>query len=274
MLTTNLPCDVGLVRCTLSSVRRQGGIVPYTSVAVRGIALLCFPPEDAVFARLARDSVTGAQGDDPAATQAALRRIYPHAVVVARHRLASFGGEAWYVYRDGRFSPFVESAPWWEDPSVARVVIAPDGEYLDANEPALALLGVALEELRAARSGDFTVPEYRVAVPWILQLVQDTGVLHSTSMLRRRDGAPDEPVEFHLVWEAEGPGRHVAWMRRVPLEAVRPPDASPDALTSGGEVGGRPVAPEHRDDDGHVDGQRAERAERRECGREQHDPDE
>jgi hypothetical protein len=45
-------------------------------------------------------------------------------------------------------------------------------------------------------------------------------------------------------------------------DAVRRPDQlTLERLISGGEIRGRPVAPEHRDEDGHVDGQGADRAE-------------
>jgi PAS domain-containing protein len=194
--------------------------LPYTSVTVRGVALLCFPPDDAAFATVARRMFETSTSDTPAALERQLRTAYPRAVVRSREALASFGGAAWYVYRDGRYSPFGRGSRWWEDPAAARITLDDDGGYIDANPAALELLGVDRETFRASRSGDFTVPGYGVAIPWILQLLRDTGELHSTAVLRSRGDRPAEPIEFHLVKDADGPGRHVSTIRRVPLESA------------------------------------------------------
>ncbi len=206
--------------------------MPYTPLVVRDVALLCFPPEDVLFASLVRQTFDSVSGDTPAALQRALRPIFPRAVVRPQEALASFVGVAWYVYRDGRFSPFGRGPHWWEDPATARVVVDDDGHYVEANGAALRLLGVDLPGLRARVPGDFTVPDYGAAVPWILQLLRDTGELHSTSIVRPGDGGPDRPVEFRLVKDGDGPGRHVSFIRPVPMEAAelsapRPPTPEP-----------------------------------------------
>ena len=67
-------------------------------------------------------------------------------------------------------------------------MLGPDGRYLDANEAALGLLGVDLDGLRAREPGSFTTPEVRETLPWVRQLLIDTGELHSTSILRPADG--------------------------------------------------------------------------------------
>jgi hypothetical protein len=183
------------------------------------VALLCFPPADAVFGSIATRLLTGSPKIGPADLEHALRQIYPLAVVRERDPLASIDGLAWYVYRDGRYSPFVDAEAWWEDPAAARIVLGDDGRFLDATDPALTMLGTDLDGLRSATAGDFTVPEYRKMVPWIFQLMRDTGELHSTSMLRPRRG-PDRPIEFHFTRDGDGPGRHVSVIRPVPAEAV------------------------------------------------------
>jgi len=193
-------------------------VLPYTSVIVRGVALLCFPPEDAVFSAFARRAFGELAGDAPADLQRALRSLYPRAVVHSREPLASLAGTAWYVYRDGRFSPFVDGPPWWAEPTAARVVIDDAGCYVDATPAALELFGVSLEELRRSKAGDFTPPVFGAEAPWMMQLLRDTGELHSTSMLRSRTGAPDAAVEFHFVKDAAGPGRHVSTLRLVTPE--------------------------------------------------------
>lgn len=202
--------------------------LPYTSVIVRDVALLCFPPEDAVFASFVRRAFEAATSDDTTILQDELRTIYPRAVVRSREAFASLTGVAWYVYRDGRYSPFAPGPPWWEDPAAARIVIDDEGRYLDANPAALELLGVGLDELLAAPSGDFLPPTFSAAVPWILQLLRDTGELHSTSVVRPRGDRPDEPVEYHVVKDGDGPGRHVSTIRRV----MPGDDDSPPAVPS------------------------------------------
>ena len=192
--------------------------MPYTSVTVRGVALLCFPPDDAVFATVARRTFEASSRNTPAALERALRTAFPRAVVRSRDPLASFGAPAWYVYRDGRHSPFGHGANWWTDPTAARITIDDEGGYVDANPAALELLGVDRETFLASRSGDFTIPGFGAAIPWIMQLLRDTGELHSTALLRPAGDRPVEPIEFHLVRDADGPGRHVSTIRRVPLE--------------------------------------------------------
>ena len=139
--------------------------MPYTPLVVRDVALLCFPPEDSVFATMVRRTFEASSSDTPTGLQRELRAVFPRAVVRSREALASFGGAAWYVYRDGRYSPFGRGPGWWEDPDAARVVVDDEGRYADANRSALDLLGVDLETLRRHRAGDFTVPDYSVAIP-------------------------------------------------------------------------------------------------------------
>jgi PAS domain-containing protein len=192
--------------------------LPYTSVIVRDVALLCFPPDDVVFGAFVRRTFGELAGDAPADLQPKVRSLYPRAVVRPREALASLAGNAWYVYRDGRYSPFGDGPPWWDEPTAARVVIDDAGCYVDANPPALELLGVSLEELRRSRAGDFTPPAFGAEAPWMMQLLRDTGELHSLSMLRSRNGEPDAAVEFHFVKDAAGPGRHVSTLRLVAPE--------------------------------------------------------
>jgi hypothetical protein len=58
-------------------------------------------------------------------------------------------------------------------------------------------------------------------VPWVWQLLQDVGELHSTSMLVRPDGGR-LAVEYRLILHGGGAGRHVSYFRRVPTEAAEP----------------------------------------------------
>lgn len=207
--------------------------MPYTSLIARDVVLLCFPPVDAVFGEVTRRAMDTVTSLEPGHLEAYLRQVYPAAVVRERHTLASFGRPAWYVYRDGRYSPFSDD-PWWEAPDAASILVGDGGQFLDASPAALELLGVDLPTLRAATPGSFTVPAYQSVVPWILQLIQDTGELHSTTMLRPADGRPDLPVEFRVVKDADGPGRHMSTMRPVPAEVVEVTSSGGLVLEGGG----------------------------------------
>ncbi len=196
--------------------------MPYRSVTRDGITLLCFPPHDEVFARLATQHLASLAMPDPDALGSKLQATFPDAVVRRREALASLGnGEAWYAYRDGRYSPFTDDQPWWDDSDVARLEIDDEGRYLDASPAALDLIGVDEAGLRSLRSGDLTDPATRPTVPWVWQLLQDVGVLHSTSMLVRPDGGR-VAVEYRIVLNARGAGRHVSYIRPVPTAAAEP----------------------------------------------------
>lgn len=193
--------------------------MPYSSNIVRGIIFLCFPPTDAVLQGIVRRLAESVERLRPRELEESLRPIYPNAVVRARDSLASFEGPAWYVYRDGRYSPY-DPERWWEAPDAARIVLGADGRYVEANPAALAILNCSLEELRAARPGDFTVESYRPNVPWVMALLRDAGELHSTVMMQPRGGRPIQAVEYHLVVNGDGQGNHVSWIRPVPNAAV------------------------------------------------------
>ena len=55
---------------------------------------------------MAQDVLAAHPEIGPHDLEQALRPVYAQAIVRERDALASFGGRAWYVYRDGRYSPF------------------------------------------------------------------------------------------------------------------------------------------------------------------------
>lgn len=197
--------------------------MPPPSVTSGGIALLCFPPYDRTFAAHAERRLAGLSQPDPDALQASLRPIYPRATVRPRESLAAFRpDEAWYVYRDGRYSPFSEAEAWWEDPAAAWIDVDDSGDYVDANDAALDILGVTLDELRGLRSGDLSDPAASDIVEWTRAVVLETGVLHSTTILRARGDRPRQAVEYRLVTGDPGSGRHRSHMRPIPVDESEP----------------------------------------------------
>ena len=188
--------------------------MPYSSITTQGIVLLCFPPGDVALRRKATEMLATFDEPGPGALESALRQIYPRVVVRERVDVAGFGDRGWYVYRYGRVSPFGGDR-WWAQPDAARVVVALDGAYVDANNAALELLGITRADLATARSGDFTSRDHRDNVPWLQQLLLDTGEVHSTSVLRRRTGEYVD-VEYHLEPDPAFPGQLISAFRELP----------------------------------------------------------
>ena len=203
--------------------------MPYRHVQQDAVTLLCFPPYDEVFAHIAARHLDALPAPDVDALQAALRDAYPQAVVRPREAFAALGdGRAWYVYRDGRYSPFDDAPPWWDEPDAAWVAIDTEGRYVDANESALRIFDMDLDTLRTMHSGDLTDAATRPTVPWVWELLDAAGELHSTSRLRTPSGRL-VPVEYRLVRRAEGA---ISYLREVPAEAVA---ATVDAESGGDE---------------------------------------
>lgn len=196
--------------------------MPYRSVTQGGITLLCFPPQDLAFARIASSQLAELEPPTPDGLQAVLAATYPRATVRAREPIAGLGeGQAWYAYRDGRYSPFADEDPWWESPDVASLVIDTDGRYVDASPAALDLLGLDLDRLRTMVTGELTDAAVRPTVTWLWALLEDVGELHSTSILLTPDGR-HLPVEYRIVRGGAGEGRTISYLRPVPLEAAQP----------------------------------------------------
>ena len=203
--------------------------MPYREITTRGITLLCFPFHDGAFVAIATRHVAAMDHPTPARLQVGLQATYPKAVVRERESFATLhGGEAWYVYRDGRYSPFAtEDTKWWEAADSAFIVVdAETGKYVKANEAAAALVGLDQSSLLTLRAVDLLDTGARKTVSWVVQLLQDVGELHSTAMLRTPDGRRIA-VEYRLVRDAADPGRMVSYLRAVPSEAADASDAPP-----------------------------------------------
>ena len=179
--------------------------------------LLCFPPGDVALRRKATETLGTLDAPAPDVLESSLRRFFPRVVVRERADVAGFGDRGWYVYRDGRVSPFGRDR-WWTEPGAARVTVAADGAYVDANDAALEFLDITRADLATARAGDFSSPEHRENVPWLQQLLLDTGEVHSTTVMRRTTGE-DVDVEYHLEPDPAVPGQLISAFRELP-----PPD--------------------------------------------------
>ena len=210
--------------------------VPLPIDADPRVVLLCFPPYDRAFARLAQDRLDKLRYPTTADLQVALATIYPSVIVRARDPLATLGNAmTWYVYRDGRYSPFADLDPWWESDDAPWIEIDDAGVYLDANDAALTLLGVDRAGLAQLRSGDLADPAVSELTPWVWDLVRESGELHSTSILAPRGDRPRIAVEYRLLLHGRGPGRSVSWLRQIPLPDAEPTADRPPRSTNRGE---------------------------------------
>jgi PAS domain-containing protein len=186
--------------------------------------LQIFPAEDAAFRRFVGDAFEALRADsrarhrpfEPHELQSRLRDRYPAAVVRRRDALAAPDPEdvLWYVYRFGSVTP---GRRWWEEPGHAWAVFDDERRFVEASTslseiveaPREALLGRPLEAF--SNPEDVSVLEDAEGV-W--QELRRRGELHSTLRFRRVDGTPRE-IEYHLIWEGAGPGRHLAVVREI-----------------------------------------------------------
>ena len=110
--------------------------------------------------------------------------IFP--LVVVRERALS-GHPALYVYRDGRWQPPEE--PWWEDPSLPRVVLSTEGWLTDANRSAADLLEMDAAHIAEHHFTDFVVPGSLDDALALFRAVEGGHPLDATIQLRPSSGS-------------------------------------------------------------------------------------
>ncbi len=109
----------------------------------------------------------------------------------------------------------MDSDDWIALAATARVVTDQTGQYLDANEAAVALFGVSRERILQARAGAFTEADARIEDAGALwRALQATVRLHSLALVRRPDGSAVS-VEFMTLRDGDGPGRNVTHLRTL-----------------------------------------------------------
>lgn len=209
-------------------------------VAERAVSLRVFPTDDESFRDDAEAAMPGAAS--PAALQRALRARYPIAVVRAREDIADpgFGPDIWYVFRYGSARP---REPWWTVGDHPWAVLDDRRRFVDVSPslaaiveaPVAAIVGHQVEEF--ANPNDLTA---RADVEALWTQFLHAGILDASMRFRRLDGTERE-IEYHLIANGAGRGRHLATVREVPAARDGPPAAvgsAPEASESG--------RPEHR----------------------------
>lgn len=183
------------------------------------ITALPFPTDDLVFAQHVKEGLRGAT--DVSVDEAIerlrvrLRRVFPQVDVRLRAEVAGFGKTpVVYVFRDGTARQTFSDA-WIEDTTTARLVTDPSGTYVDANDEAATMFGVARDEIIGRQAGSFTRPDTRIQdTDALWRALAARGRLHSLALVQRPDGT-ETPIEFVTIQDADGPGRHVTVLREV-----------------------------------------------------------
>lgn len=179
--------------------------------------ILTFPADDLVLRNRVLDEAKGEPARDARAASDRLRGrlkvVYPRIEVRVRDPLAGYGEPTLYVFRDGGINSTLGSQSWVEDPGTARLVTDRSGNYIEANQSAADLFGVSVDDIVGRPAGTFTEPDARINDPaGLWSALEATGELHSLALVRRTDR--QVRVEFITRKNADGPGRHVTWLRR------------------------------------------------------------
>lgn len=185
----------------------------------RDAQVRCVPSSDRAFAahvELARERV-GQWDADLVLNR--VREAYPNAAVVRADPFAilEIDADLWYVYRDGAARSRPLEIGWADADDVARMVIGPDGRYLEANGQAAALFGVAPDQIIGRPAGEFTRHEADDDLGRrLLGLARDRS-LTSTAVVLRPDGE-EWPVDFSIS-SRDGGGYIVAMRPTEPVPA-------------------------------------------------------
>jgi PAS domain-containing protein len=180
----------------------------------RAIALRVFPRDDAAFGADAEAAM--AAGVSPDALQRALRVRYPAAIVRAREDIADpgFGPDVWYVYRYGSARPV---GRWWTEEPYPWAVLDDQRRFVDLSTSLAAIVEAPVEQILGQSVEAFSNPDDPTArddVEALWNQFRRAGQLDATLRFRRLDGTERE-IEYHLVANAAGPGRHLATVREV-----------------------------------------------------------
>ena len=180
----------------------------------RAVALRVFPRDDRAF--LADADAAKVAAGSPAAMQRALRARYPAAVVRAREDIADpgFGPDVWYVFRYGSARPV---ARWWTEGTYPWAVLDDERRFVDLSPTLAAIVEAPIERIIGQAVEVFSNPDDPTArddVEALWGQFRLAGQLDSSLRFRRMDGTERE-IEYHLVANAAGPGKHLATVREV-----------------------------------------------------------
>jgi len=198
-------------------------------VAERAISLRVFPTDDESFRADADAAMAGATS--PAALQRALRGRYPAAVARAREDIADpgFGPDVWYRFRYGSARP---RERWWTVGEHPWAILDDRRQFVDFSPSLADLVEAPAEAIRGRTVEEFSNPgdpTARADLEALWRQFVSAGRLDGSLRFRRLDGTERE-IEYHVVANAAGRGRHLATVREVtPGEHDRGDEPLPEA---------------------------------------------
>jgi hypothetical protein len=155
-----------------------------------------FPSSDGAFRRAVDrvvDRETPASPDDLVDR---LRPLYPRVAVFERDLDAD--RDAYYVFRDGGFSP-AAGERWWEQPGVPCVSVSVDTGLLTSVTDAWAeLMHGDPAELVGHHFSEFVLPEARAVADGMFEAAAADRDVTSTALVLRADGTTIG-IEFHAA---------------------------------------------------------------------------
>jgi len=182
---------------------------------VKVVSVKTFPSDDIAFAAHVARARERVGTWDAAPVLALLRQAYPDVSVRRAFpgALLDEGTECWYVFRDGAvYPPATIDDQWADDASLPRVVVGPDGRYVDANAAAARLFGVPRETIIGSLAGSFTAHEADDELgPRLLGLASDAHPVRSVAVVKHPIG--DVRIEF--VVRPSAKDSHTVTMRPI-----------------------------------------------------------
>jgi PAS domain-containing protein len=148
------------------------------------------PATDVAFRAYAERALDRMPEPTPTGLELRLRRLYPHAAVVA-------DGDSWAVHRDTAVEDATGSK-WWIEPNVARVRYDGQGLILEANEEATSMFG---REMVGHYWQEYVTPGSTEQVAVMLEILAEAGAAESRFRMPRSDGSL---LEFDSYTEVVG----------------------------------------------------------------------
>jgi PAS domain-containing protein len=184
------------------------------------IRLRAFPSSDREFARYARAALSAlGASPSPDALQRSLRSRYPAAIVRAQAELARHGEgpEVWYAFRTSavgeRLSP--------ERPAEAWAIVDDERRFVEVSKSLAAIVELPARHIVGRRIEDFANaddPTIRDDIADLWEEFIRLRTMTSTLRFNYADGRPRE-LEYRIVADADGPGRHRLLVWVVPPES-------------------------------------------------------
>ena len=177
------------IACDLHAHRSRDGLVGYLRLAddlepahdrLPTVPDARFePPGDVLFARYAESVIANLAGGGPDELAIRLRRLYPHAQVIA-------DGSTWIVRRDRQVGGDDPAGAWWERADLPRVAYDEEGLILAANPAAIRLLGGPLV---GRHWQDLVTPGSTAQVAPVLAMIREAGTAVSRFRMPAADGS-------------------------------------------------------------------------------------